>query len=401
MVDVLGDEQWQALRQAAHDLRLHTLRHLDHYLEQMEERVTAAGGHVHWARDAAEGREIVLRLAREHGVKSVVKSKSMITEEIGLNHAMEEAGIRVVETDLGEYIIQLAGVGPSHIIAPAVHMTKEAIAALLQEKLGVPVPADPTAITEIARERLRREFLAADMGISGANFLVAETGTLVLLTNEGNARMSTTLPPLHVAVTTIDKVIPDWETLTVLLKLLARSGTGQKMTSYTSCITGPSRSENEQGPREFHLVLIDNGRSRMLDDELDRQVLICVRCGACLNICPVYNHVGGYAYGWVYAGPMGEMLATELLGTRIAADLPFASSLCGACGEICPMKIPIPDILLHLRKRAVEGDSKEPAGHAVDGARRRGRGCAGLWHALALQGRFVRAQGAGGAAQAR
>lgn len=361
VVDALGDPQWQALRQSAHDLRLHALTHLDHYLTVLEQQVTSAGGQVHWARDAAEGRQIVLGLARERGVRSVVKSKSMITEEIGLNHALEDVGVRVVETDLGEYIIQLAGIGPSHIIAPAVHLSKEAIAGLLHEKLGVDVPPDPKAITEIARARLRSEFLGADMGISGANFLVAETGTLVILTNEGNGRMSTTLPLVHVVVTTIDKVIPDWDTLTVLLKLLARSGTGQKMTTYTSFITGPRRTDNENGPREFHLVLIDNGRSRMLSDEIGRQMLLCIRCGACQNICPVYNHVGGYAYGWVYAGPLGDMLATQLLGTDIAADLPFASSLCGACADICPMKIPIPDILLHLRRRVVEGDGQSAA----------------------------------------
>jgi L-lactate dehydrogenase complex protein LldF len=361
VVDALGDSRWQALRQSARDLRLHTLSHLDHYLSVLEQQVTKAGGTVHWARDAAEGREIVLELARQRGVRSIVKSKSMITEEIGLNHALEDVGVRVVETDLGEYIIQLAGIDPSHIIAPAVHLSKEEIAQLLTEKLGIEVPPDPKAITEIARERLRSEFLTADMGISGANFLVAETGTLVILTNEGNGRMSTTLPPVHVVVTTIDKVIPDWETLTVLLKLLARSGTGQKMTTYTSFITGPRRSDGENGPREFHLVLIDNGRSRMLSDELGRQMLLCIRCGACQNICPVYNHVGGYAFGWVYAGPLGEMLATQLLGTEIAGDLPFASTLCGACADICPMKIPIPDILLHLRRRVVEGDEQAAA----------------------------------------
>lgn len=358
VVDALGGDQWEALRQAGHDLRLHALMHLDYYLEKLEAQVVGAGGVVHWAADAAEARQIVLGLAQERGVKTVVKSKSMITEEIGLNHALEGVGIRPVETDLGEFIIQMAGVGPSHLIAPAVHLTKEAIAELFHAKLGVEVPPDPTAITEIARQRLRREFLNAEMGVSGANFLVAETGTLVILTNEGNGRMSTTLPPLHVAVATIDKVVPDWDTLTVLLKLLARSGTGQKMTCYTSFITGPRRSDGEGGPSEFHLVLLDNGRSRILRDEIGREVLLCIRCGACANICPVYNTVGGHAYGWVYNGPIGAMLTTQLLGTAMAADLPFTSSLCGACADICPVKIPIPDILLHLRRRAVEGDEQ-------------------------------------------
>ena len=256
------------LRQAGHDLRLHTLNHLDHYLLQLEERVTAAGGHVHWARDAEEANAIVLEIARSHDVQRAVKVKSMATEEIGLNHALIDAGIETLETDLGEFIIQLAGVGPSHIIVPAVHLTKEGIADLFREKLGVEAPAEPVQLAAIARARLRQAFLAADMGISGANFMVAETGTLVIVSNEGNGRMCTTLPPLHVAVVGIDKVVPDWESLNVMLKLLPRSATGQKMSAYTSFITGPRRTEGENGPTEFHLVLLDNGRSRILQDEI-------------------------------------------------------------------------------------------------------------------------------------
>ncbi len=358
VVNLVGDEQWQTLRQAGHDLRLHTITHLDYYLEMLEENVTKAGGHVHWARDAEEARRIVLEIARRasRNVKRAVKVKSMATEEIGLNHFLIDAGIQTLETDLGEFIVQLAGVGPSHIIAPAVHLTKEGIAALFREKLGVDAPTDPIQLAAIARAKLREEFLAADMGISGANFLVAETGTLVIVSNEGNGRMCTTLPPLHVAVVGIDKVVPDMESLNVLLKLLSRSATGQKMSAYTSFITGPRRTEAENGPQEFHLILLDNGRTRILQDEIARETLLCIRCGVCLNVCPVYNNVGGHAYGWAYSGPIGAILVPQLLGTEVAGDLPFASSLCGACAEYCPVKIPIPEILLRLRHRVVEGD---------------------------------------------
>ncbi|MFN8481835.1 MAG: LutB/LldF family L-lactate oxidation iron-sulfur protein [Anaerolineae bacterium] len=359
LVDIIGQDHWQALRQAGHDLRMHAIDHLDTYLEQVEQRVTEAGGYVHWARDAAEAQRIVLDIAQQHGVRRVVKSKSMATEEIELNHALQAADISVVETDLGEYIIQLAGVTPSHIIVPAVHLTKEGIADLFNAKLGVQAPPDPKVLTQIAHERLREEFLNADMGISGANFVVAETGAIVVVSNEGNARMCTTLPPLHVAVVGIDKVVPDMQSLAVLLKLLARSATGQKMSCYTSFITGPRRDPDEGGPQEFHLVLLDNGRTRVLQDEVTRETMLCIRCGACLNTCPVYNSVGGHAYGWVYSGPIGAILAPQLLGTQAAGDLPFASSLCGACGEICPVKIPIPQILLRLRHRVMEGDAVE------------------------------------------
>jgi L-lactate dehydrogenase complex protein LldF len=357
VVEPLGEVYWKSLRQAAHDLRLHAITHLDHYLPLLEENVTKAGGVVHWANDAADARHIVQEIAAARGVKRIVKVKSMATEEIELNHALQDAGLQVLESDLGEYIVQLAGQKPSHIIAPALHMTKEDIAALFREKLHVDAPPDPQVLTGIARTRLREEFLSADMGISGGNFLIAETGTLVILTNEGNGRMCTTLPAVHTAIVGIDKVIPDWQSLSVLLKLLARSATGQKMTCYVSFITGVA----EQGPREFHLVLLDNGRTRILQDERAHETLLCIRCGACLNICPVYNHVGGHAYGATYPGPIGAILSPQLLGTKIAGDLPFASSLCGACAEICPVKIPIPEILLHLRHRVVEGDEIERA----------------------------------------
>ena len=361
---------WPDLRQTAHDIRLHTINHLDYYLQELERSVTAAGGHVHWARDGAEACAIVLQIAREHGVKTAVKAKSMASEEILLNHALQAQGIEALETDLGEYIIQLAGTGPSHIVVPALHLTKEGIAEIFAQKLGVAAPPDPVKLTEIARTRLRQAFLSAEMGISGANFMVAETGTIVMVTNEGNGRMCTTQPPVHVAVAGIDKVVPNWASLTVLLKLLARSATGQKISTYTAFITGPRRADAENGPREFHLVLLDNGRTKILQDPQTRETLKCIRCGACLNICPVYNNVGGHAYGFAYSGPIGAILSPQLLGNKIAADLPWASSLCGACADICPVKIPIPDILLHLRHRVVEGDAVEPAvmSSAVRGA---------------------------------
>lgn len=349
--------QWEDLREAASQIRLHTLENLDFYLQKLSVQVEAAGGQVHWAANAAEARQVALEIAQQHGARLAVKSKSMATEEIGLNHAFEQAGIEALETDLGEYIIQLAGTGPSHIIVPAVHLTKEEIAELFRQKLGVDAPPDPARLTEIARATLREKFLNAQIGISGANFLIAETGTLVMVTNEGNGRMVTTLPETHIAIVGIDKVIPDWESLTVLLKLLARSATGQKISTYTSFITGPRRAEGEFGPRELHLILLDNGRSQVLRDPVGRQVLKCIRCGSCLNVCPVYKNVGGFAYGWFISGPIGSIFSPQLLGVESAGQLPFASSLCGACAEVCPVKIPIPQILLHLRRRAMEGDS--------------------------------------------
>jgi L-lactate dehydrogenase complex protein LldF len=352
---------WETLRQAASDIRQHTLDYMDHYLELFASQVIAAGGQVHWAVDAEEANKIVLQIARQNKVKNIVKSKSMATEETGLNHALEEHGFRIVETDLGEFIIQLAGLGPSHIIVPAVHMTKEEIASLFTEKLGVEAPAEPLQLTAIARQKLRQEFLQADMAITGANYLVAETGTLVMVTNEGNGRMCTTLPDIHVAVAGIDKIVPDLQSLSVLLKVLARSATGQKLSTYTQFITGAQNKLHGNGVKQFHIVLLDNGRSQILEDPVGRDVLKCIRCGSCLNVCPVYKHVGGYAYGWFISGPIGAIFTPQILGTQAASELPYASSLCGACVDVCPVKIPITKILLHLRRRTAEGDSFSPA----------------------------------------
>ena len=349
--------QWEELRQIGSDIRLHTIENMDVYLTQLEENVKAAGGYVHWAETAEEANRIVVQIAQEHHVKIAVKSKSMATEEIGLNHALEKAGIQAIETDLGEYIIQLAGTGPSHIIVPAVHLKKEEVAALFSEKLDIHAPTDPIELARIAREVLREKFLQAGMGITGGNFLVAETGTLVMVTNEGNGRMCSTMPDLHVAVVGVDKIVPGWESLTVFLKLLARSATGQKLSTYTQFITGPRREEGEFGPKEFHMVLLDNGRSDILKDPVGREVFKCIRCGACANVCPVYKNVGGFAYGWFISGPIGAILSPQMLGTQAARELPFASTLCGACAEVCPVKIPIPAILLHLRRRVAQGDA--------------------------------------------
>jgi L-lactate dehydrogenase complex protein LldF len=345
---------WQELRTRAAAIKTHTLGRLDHYLEQFAANAEKAGAVVHWARDANEACAIVRDLAAARGSKRLVKSKSMATEEIHLNAALAQDGREPVETDLGEWIIQLAGETPSHIIVPAIHKTKEQIGELFVDKLGIPPSSDPQVLAAEARTRLRAHFAAADLGISGVNFGVAETGTILVLENEGNARMTTTLPAVHVAVMGIEKVIPRFCDLETFLRLLPRSGTGQHLTTYQSMLTGPD--PRGQGPRELHLVLLDNGRSRIVADELMRQTLACIRCGACLNACPVYQSIGGHAYGSVYPGPIGAILTPQLQGMHSAGALPFASSLCGACKDVCPVKIDIPTLLLELRRRAVEGE---------------------------------------------
>ncbi len=345
----------EALRDLARDLKAHTLSRLDRYLLELSGSVEEAGGQVHWAADAAEARRIVVGLAQACGARRVVKSKSMTTEEIGLNQALEEAGVETVETDLGEYIIQLAGESPFHIIAPALHKTREEVTELFADKLGSPRLERIEELTLEARRHLRDRFRRADLGISGVNFAVADTGTVVVVENEGNARLATSLPRVHIAVMGMEKVIPDLGALAVMLKILARSATGQKMSSYVSLITGPRRDGEEDGPEAFHLVVLDNGRSRLLADPELRESLACIRCGACLNICPVYRYAGGHSYGWVYSGPIGAVITPSLLGLEHAAELPFASSLCGACHEVCPVRIDLPGMLLAQRRKIAAG----------------------------------------------
>src|ERR1700682_4295606 len=347
---------WEALRTRARQVKEHTINNLDYYLEQLVEKVEAHGGKVFWARTGDDVTKYIIELAHARGVKSVVKSKSMTTEEIELNHALEGANVRPIETDLGEYIIQLAHEKPSHIIVPAIHKTREQIEDLFAEKLDSGRPHGVTEITVLARQRLRHEFFSAEMGITEANFAIAESGTIVLVENEGNIRLSTQVPKIHVAVVGIEKLIPGFADLSVFLRLLPRSGTGQKQTAYVSFLNGPRQTTPESG-FEFHLVLMDNGRTRILADEQMRESLYCIRCGACLNVCPVYQKIGGQAYGWIYPGPIGAVISPQLQSLKQSGDLPFISSLCGACRDACPVAINLPDMLLALRAKARESDT--------------------------------------------
>lgn len=351
-IDALPD--FEAMRHQATAIKDHTLAHLDSYLEQFESAVRASGGHVHWARTPDEARDIVLKICQDAGAQRVAKGKSMVGEEIDLNRGLEEAGLDTVETDLGEYIIQLAEEPPSHIIAPAIHKTADDIAVLFRKhhgRYGMDAPLDsPRAIVDEARQVLREAFLKADVGITGANFLVAETGSTVLVTNEGNGDLSATLPRVHIALAGLEKVVPTLADAQLMLRLLTRSATGQETTAYTTWHTGPRREHDPDGPAAFHVVLLDNGRSEMLGGSF-RDMLRCIRCGACLNHCPVYGAIGGHAYGWVYPGPMGAVLTPLMRGLPEAGDLPNASTLCGRCEQVCPMSIPLPDMLRRLRER--------------------------------------------------
>lgn len=347
----------EAVRDRAAAMRRRTIAHLDRYLVELSERVEAAGGVVHWAPDAAAAQRIITGIAQANQARTIVKSKSMVTEEIHLNAALEAAGLQVIETDLGEYIAQLAQEPPSHIIAPVLHKTRQEIGRLFQQKLGVDYVDDPTALAAIARRVLRQAFLTADMGISGVNLAVASTGTLTLVTNEGNGRMCTSLPRIHVAVMGIERIVPTPADLALILQILARSATGQKLSVYTSLITGPRRSADADGPEQLHLVLVDNGRSSILQSDL-AEILTCIRCGACLNVCPVYRSIGGHAYGSTYPGPVGSVLTPLLAGMDEFGELAHASSLCGACREVCPVRIDLPGLLLKLRQDSVQ------AGHA-------------------------------------
>ena len=356
---------FEPLRDRARELKREVINHLDHYLAQFADSVEREGGKVHWARTAEEACDIVKEIVRNAGADEVVKSKTMVGEEIELNQALEAAGIDAIETDLGEMIVQLSGERPAHIVAPAIHKTRHDVSDLFVEKLHSTRTEDPEQLTAIARKTLREIFARAVVGVSGANFAVAETGSIVTIENEGNIRLCTTAPRVHVALVGIEKIIPRFSDLGVFLRLLGRSATGQKLTSYTSILTGPRRP-GEDGPDEMHVVLIDNGRTGALADEKMREALYCIRCGACLNTCPVYRKIGGHAYGWVYSGPIGALITPQFVGLNQARELPFASSLCGACREVCPVKINIPDLLLHLRGEAQERiPAKSHAGEIV------------------------------------
>ncbi|GGS14389.1 iron-sulfur cluster-binding protein [Streptomyces aureoverticillatus] len=383
-------DDWARLREAGKQIKDHTLRRLDHYLVRLEEAVTAAGGTVHWAADADEANRIVTGLVKETGESEVLKVKSMATQEIGLNEALEAAGIRAYETDLAELIVQLGKDRPSHILVPAIHRNRGEIRDIFEREMGRwgrPAPEHltdaPAELAEAARLHLREKFLRAKVGVSGANFMVAETGTLVVVESEGNGRMCLTLPETLISVVGIEKIVPTWRDLEVFLQTLPRSSTAERMNPYTSMWTGTTDTD---GPSTFHLVLLDNGRTDTLADDVGRQALRCIRCSACLNVCPVYERAGGHAYGSVYPGPIGAILSPQLRGTASAIDasLPYASSLCGACYEVCPVAIDIPEVLVHLRERVVQGGEftrhgakvtlKPARGHAAERAAMRAAG---------------------------
>jgi len=372
---------WEELRAAGSAIKSHVLAHLPELLLRFEEAATAAGARVHWARDAAEACRIVVGLVRETGAREVVKVKSMLTQEIGLNEALAGAGITPIETDLAELIVQLAGDSPSHILVPAIHYNRREIRDIFRERMpgtGPELTDDPQALCEAARRYLRERFLSAKVAISGANFAVAETGTLVVLESEGNGRMCLTLPETLISVVGIEKLVPTFQDLEVFLQLLPRSSTGERMNPYTSLWTGVTPGD---GPQNVHIVLVDNGRTAALADPVGRQALHCIRCSACLNVCPVYERVGGHAYGSVYPGPIGAILSPQLTGVAANRTLPFASTLCGACYDACPVRIDIPGVLVHLRRAAVaarpgpsaERTAMRAAAWAMGGGRRFGR----------------------------
>jgi L-lactate dehydrogenase complex protein LldF len=359
-------------RDAAHRIKTDAIAHLDELLIELTSKLEARGCKVFFAEDAKQARDYIVKLAQAKGARTVVKGKSMTTEEIDLNDAFERVHIHAVETDLGEYIVQLRGERPSHIITPAIHLSKEDIGQLFTDKFGIEYTAEPEKLTAEARARLRAIFLAADFGVTGVNFAIAETGTLVIVENEGNGRLSSTMPETFVAVMGIEKVIPRLEDLSHFLEILARTATGQKLTTYTSFVTGPRREGELDGPGEMHVVILDNGRSAMIADPILREALNCIRCGACLNVCPIYRRIGGHAYRSVYPGPIGSIVSPSLFGSA-AGYLPFASTLCGACKDICPVKIDIPRILLHLRWKESTGQHQLKWPPEVERARRGAR----------------------------
>lgn len=353
---VAEKHDWQQLRESASQIRAHVLRHLDTYLEEFERNFTARGGHVHWARDAAEAQEIVLGLAQQAGATEIIKIKSMTTEEIHLNDALEAAGIHAYETDLAELIIQLGHDQPSHIVVPALHKNRHQVREIFSREMGLENLGErPEDLTEAARQHLRERFLRVPVAISGANFLVAETGSVCIVESEGNGRMCLTLPETLIAIAGIEKVLPRFRDMEVFLQTLPRSATGERMNPYNSVWTGVHKND---GPQEFHVILLDNGRSEILKDSEARQTLKCIRCAACQNACPVYRQTGGHAYSSVYAGPIGAILTPQLYQLERGSTLPYASSLCGACYEVCPVKINIPEVLIHLRGEVVREEQK-------------------------------------------
>ncbi len=354
-----GQRQWavddfvamEATRDRGRQIRLHTLANLHHYLDRFADSVERAGGQVLWAADAAEANRMIGRLVGDDRNKLVIKSKSMVTEELELLPYLEGQGHTVVETDLGEFIVQIAGDHPSHIIAPVMHLTRQDVGALFQEQLGMPYTDDPSTLTQMARRHLRRYFLTADVGISGVNMGIADTGSIITITNEGNGWLTTAAPRMHIAVMGMERLVPTFADAATIVEILARSATGQRLSVYTNVVTGPRRAGDPDGPDELVVVIVDNGRSRVLRSEA-AEILACIRCGACLNVCPVFRAVGGHAYGQVYAGPVGAVLAPGMADFQEWADLPYASSLCGACREVCPVRIDIPKLLVDQRVRA-------------------------------------------------
>ncbi|MEJ2693926.1 MAG: LutB/LldF family L-lactate oxidation iron-sulfur protein [Candidatus Thiodiazotropha sp.] len=374
-------QELESLRRRCMEIRAHALSNLPELLEQLESRCRENGIQIHWAETTEEANALVLEVLQRHGVARLVKGKSMVSEEMGLNHYLEQRGIECLESDLGEFIIQLAGETPSHIVMPALHKSKREIAELFHEKFpDIPYSDDVDELTAAARGILREKFFNADAGLSGVNFLVAESGTLCLVENEGNGRMSTTVPPLHIAVTGIEKVVERLADVPPLLSLLPRSATGQCITTYFNMISGPRKPGEKDGPKEVHLVLLDNGRSRIYADEELQATLRCIRCGACINHCPVYSRLGGHAYGTVYPGPIGSILEPQKEGLDRLGELAEASTLCGACAEVCPVRIPIPQLLNRLRWESVRRDG---AGEIPGQGERRKPSQAGLWRAWA------------------
>ncbi|MCR8643452.1 LutB/LldF family L-lactate oxidation iron-sulfur protein [Paenibacillus sp. N1-5-1-14] len=348
--DALGNlEEWRTRAEA---IRTHTISNLDYYLDQFSTNVEKNGGKVLFANDDAEVVKMILDLCREKEAKSVIKSKSMVSEEVHLNARLEEIGVEPIESDLGEYIIQLAKEMPSHIIVPAIHKNRKQVAELFSEHAGRQLPEDTKELTKYAREVLRDKFMQADIGLTGCNFAIAETGSIVLVSNEGNARLTTTVPKTHIVLMGMERIVPGWKELDVVLSLLPRSATGQKITSYVTAINGPRKLDDRDGPEELIVIIVDNGRSNALGTEY-QQILNCIRCGACLNVCPVYRHIGGHAYGSVYPGPIGAVLTPILEGFESWGKMPYLSSLCGACTDACPVKIPLHEYLVELRQDVV------------------------------------------------